>query len=125
MRLSHVVPTSNVLTYNGFLRKIKHFNIDQWTLSFQRRDKDWCRTINFGDTEGARAEIDGLARSDLFGADNEAHVLVHLFREGDSRCPVLLDALLTQGDEAAPEDDAALSFKHFLSASIASKTVDS
>ena len=96
-----------VLTYNGF-HYIKHDLTDKWRLSFQRRDKDWCRTCHlvFSDqkihvaagktlpAKGATAQIFGLTSEDLFNGDNEAHLLIHLFQEGHSKCPVLFDALV-------------------------------
>ena len=83
-----------VLTYNGFHYKYRDDFLDKWRLSFQRRDKDWCRTCRLDWVEGARAQILELTPADLFNGDNEAHLLIHLFQEGHSKCPVLFDALV-------------------------------
>ena len=50
----------------------------------------------FGELElqHARGEIDGLTSADLFGGADEAHVLIHLFRKGDSRCALLFDGVI-------------------------------
>ena len=87
-----------VLTYNSFVPVIKDddHGLHQWTLSFQRRDKKWHRMYEFGSLERPlfRACIEGLTSADLFGGDDRAHVLVHLFRKQDSRCAVLFDKVI-------------------------------
>ena len=91
-----------VLTYNRFIKEVIKEEVDhsedsakQWTVSFQRRDKKWHRMYKFGPHDGNRVPLDGFAATDLFGEDDKAHVLVHLFREGDSKCAVLIDEVIS------------------------------
>lgn len=92
-----------VLTYNRFVLikdSVDHStdSAKQWTVSFQRRDKKWHRMYKFGPHDGNRVSIDGFnefAATDLFGENDEAHVLVHLFRERDSKCAVLIDEVIS------------------------------
>ena len=106
-----------VLTYNGFIQNKDddYYSVNQWTLSFQRRDKKWHRMYKLGglrdvSDEYSRIQIDGLKSADLFGGDDEAHVLVHILRKGDSRCAVLLDKVIPN---VIPEGKATLKFADY------------